>query len=342
MKEILSDLDRWCAQRESIAVATVIQTWGSSPRRVGAKMAITASGQISGSVSGGCVEGAVAETGMDVIKTGKPQLLHFGVSNETAWDVGLACGGSLDVFVKALDSTHYERVRPVFQAERALVIATVLGGSLAGREIVVCEDGTVIGSVGEGLDQPILAAAQEAMLTEKPRRFTLPAADPVDVFLDVIAPSPEIVVVGGVHIAITLTQLAKVMGYRTIVIDPREAFGSQERFSHIDCLIQEWPDKALDQVKLSRRSAVVMLTHDPKIDDPALKIALPSPAFYVGALGSRLTQEQRRQRMRDAGISESNLTRLHGPVGIDLGGQTPEEIALAIMAEIVAVRNSRL
>jgi xanthine dehydrogenase accessory factor len=158
----------------------------------------------------------------------------------------------------------------------------------------------------------------------------------------VITPSPEVITVGGVHIAIALTQLAKVMGYRTTVIDPRGVFGTDARFQHVDRLIHAWPDEALRQVNLSRLSAVVMLTHDPKLDDPALKIALPSEAFYVGALGSRATQEQRRQRMKAAGLRESDLARLHGPIGIDLGGQTPEDIALAVMAEIVAVRNGRI
>jgi xanthine dehydrogenase accessory factor len=158
----------------------------------------------------------------------------------------------------------------------------------------------------------------------------------------VIAPSPEIITVGGVHIAITLTQIAKVMGYRTTVIDPRGVFGTDARFPHVDRLIHAWPDEALSQITLSCLSAVVMLTHDPKLDDPALKIVLPSEAFYIGALGSRVTQEQRRQRLLAAGMGETDLAKLYAPIGIDLGGQTPEEIALAVMAQIVAVRNGHL
>ncbi|MCC7206136.1 MAG: XdhC family protein [Anaerolineae bacterium] len=340
MKEILADLDRWFTDREPVAVATVIQTWGSSPRRVGAKMAITAGGQISGSVSGGCVEGAVAETGLKALKTGAPQRLHFGVSDEAAWDVGLACGGALDVFVCPLDWSHFARIRPYLDAACALTLVTALGGALAGREMLVGEEDTVIGGLGDGLDAPAIAAAQHAMRAGQPQRATLAAPEPVEVFLDVIAPPPEIIAIGGVHIAIALTRLAKVLGFRTVVIDPREAFGARERFPHVDCLIPLWPDKALAQLTLTRRSAVVMLTHDPKLDDPALRMALPSPAFYVGALGSRRTQEQRRQRMLDAGIDACDVARLHGPVGIDLGGQTPEEIALAILAEIVAARHA--
>jgi xanthine dehydrogenase accessory factor len=343
MKDILIDLDRWHAAGESIALATVVQTWGSSPRRVGAKMALTASGQMCGSVSGGCVEGAVYETGLDVIKTGKPHLLHFGVANETAWEVGLACGGSIDVFVQRLDPDWYTVIHPMMHADRSSVVVTVIRGSseLLGRQMIVKDDGQVIGSIGTGSNREALTAAESAAHLGQSQRYTITTTEPIEIFLDVIAPSPEVIAVGGVHIAVALTQLAKVMGYRTTVIDPRGVFGTDARFPHIDRLIHAWPDEALAQINLSRLSAVVMLTHDPKLDDPALKIALPSAAFYVGALGSQVTQEQRRQRMLAAGISETDLAKLHGPIGIDLGGQTPEEIALAVMAEIVAVRNGR-
>jgi xanthine dehydrogenase accessory factor len=278
-----------------------------------------------------------------VIKTGQPQLLHFGVTNEAAWDVGLACGGSIDVFVQRFDPDWYDVIRSIFNTDRSSVIVTVISGpiDLLARSIIVNDAGDVIGTLGAEIDREVLAAAQNVLCTGKSQRFTLASTEPIEIFLDVIAPSPEIIAVGGVHIAITLTQLAKVMGYRTTVIDPRGVFGTDARFPHVDRLIHAWPDEALQQINLSCLSAVVMLTHDPKLDDPALKIVLTSEAFYIGALGSRVTQEQRRQRMLAAGISEANLTKLHGPIGIDLGGQTPEEIALAIMAEIVAVRNGR-
>jgi len=343
MKSILPDLDRWYTDGEAIALATVVQTWGSSPRQVGSKMALTASGHICGSVSGGCVEGAVYETGLAVIKTGQPQLLHFGVANETAWEVGLACGGSIDVFVQRLDREWYAALRPIITSERSGVGVTVIRGprDLPGRQLIVKDDDQTLGSIAPEVDHAAITAAQDARHSGQSQRFKLSTAEPLEVFLDVITPSPEVITVGGVHIAIALTQLAKVMGYRTTVIDPRGVFGTDARFPHVDRLIHAWPDEALRQVNLSRLSAVVMLTHDPKLDDPALKIALPSEAFYIGALGSRATQEQRRQRMLAAGISERDLAKLHGPIGIDLGGQTPEDIALAVMAEIVAARNRR-
>ncbi len=343
MREVIADIDHWLLNDQKIALATVVQTWGSSPRRIGAKMALTANGEICGSVSGGCVEGAVYETGLAVIKTGQPQLLHFGVSNETAWDVGLACGGMIDVFVQKIDREWYAALRPIIASDRSSVIATVISGpiDLLARSIIVTDDGSTIGMLSAEIDRAVMAAALHALRNGQSQRCTIDQPEPIEFFLDVIAPAPEVIAVGGVHIAIALTQLAKVMGYRTTVIDPRGVFGTEARFPHIDRLIHAWPDEALKQINLSSLSAVVMLTHDPKLDDPALKIVLPSEAFYIGALGSRTTQEQRRQRLLADGISEADLAKLHGPVGIDLGGQTPEEIALAVMAQIVATRNGR-
>ncbi|MGH9202232.1 MAG: XdhC family protein, partial [Vicinamibacterales bacterium] len=291
MREVLSDIDRWRAQGEPVALATVIQTWGSAPRGVGAKMALTSGGQIGGSVSGGCVEGAVFEAGAQVLKTGRPQLLHFGVADETAWEVGLACGGSIEVFVKPLDAALYEAARVALTEERLAASVMVVRGTaeLLGREVMLRDDGSVVGELDGELDELAIAAAQVALTKGQSRRLTLPdaATGPVEIFIDVMLPSPTLIAVGGVHIAIALTAIAKTLGYRTIVIDPRRTFGNEIRFSHVDRLIQAWPDEALAQVDLTRSTAVAMLTHDPKLDDPALKLALPSPAFYVGALGSQ-------------------------------------------------------
>jgi xanthine dehydrogenase accessory factor len=210
--------------------------------------------------------------------------------------------------------------------------------------MLVHEDGTRNGTLSDRLDEPAMAAARAAMIEGQSERLTLHdlAPEPIEIFIDVLQPSPTLILVGGVHIAIALTAIAKTLGYRTIVIDPRRAFGSEARFPHVDRLIQAWPDDAFKQVVLTRSTAVAMLTHDPKIDDPALKIVLPSRAFYIGALGSRKTQEQRRQRLLKAGLSEADLNRLHGPIGLGIGAQTPEEIALAVMAQIVAVCNGQL
>jgi xanthine dehydrogenase accessory factor len=342
MRDILPDLDRWRAEDQSIALATVIQTWGSSPRRAGAKMALTPDGKITGSVSGGCVEGAVFEAGVDVLKSNRPQLLHFGVADETAWDVGLACGGSIDIFVKPLDTAFFKALRSVLVNEQPAVVLTVVRGpdEIVGRETLVREDGNVIGSLNEELDNQALELARQALAHGESHRVML--GDDIEVFMEVTLPPPTLIAVGGVHITIALMTLAKTLGYRTVVVDPRSTFGSEARFPHVDQLIQAWPQDAFQQVPITRSTAIAMLTHDPKLDDPALKIALPSPAFYVGALGSKTTQAKRRQRLLDDGLTKEQLNRLHGPIGLEIGAGTPEEIAMSIMAEIVAARNNAL
>jgi xanthine dehydrogenase accessory factor len=339
MRDILSDLDHWRAENKSIALATVIQTWGSSPRRAGAKMAITPEGGISGSVSGGCVEGAVFEEGVAALNSNRPQLLHFGVADETAWEVGLACGGSIDVFVKPLDTELFKSLHSVLVEEQSAVLATIVKGpdEILGREMLVREDGKVTGSIHDEWNEQVLSVARETLAQGESRRVIL--NEDVEVFMEVISPPPTLIAVGGVHITIALMALAKTLGYRTVVVDPRSAFGNEERFPNVDQLIQKWPQEAFQQISLTRSTAVAMLTHDPKLDDPALKIALPSPAFYVGALGSKTTQAKRRQRLFDEGLTDAQLNRLHGPIGLEIGAGTPEEIAISIMAEIVAARN---
>ena len=341
IRDILTDIDRWRAENKSIALATVVQTWGSSPRRPGAQMAITPDGRITGSVSGGCVEGAVFEEGVDVLKSNRPKLLHFGVADETAWDVGLACGGSIDIFVKPLDLKFFDSVRSALVEEQPAVLVTVVRGSdnVLGREMLIRADGSVTGLLHADLDTGAVNLANETLLQGISRRVML--NEETEVFVELLLPPPTLIAVGGVHITIALVSLAKTLGYRTIVIDPRRAFGNETRFPDVDRLIQLWPDEAFQQIPLTRSTAVAMLTHDPKLDDPALKMALPRDAFYVGALGSKTTQAKRRQRLLDEGLTEAQLDRLYGPIGLEIGAGTPEEIALSIMAEIVAARNPR-
>lgn len=340
MRDILFDLDQWIAEgKQSIALATVVQTWGSSPRRAGAKMAITPDGKITGSVSGGCVEGAVFEEGVDVLRSNRPKLLHFGVADETAWDVGLACGGSIDIFVQPLALTYFQSARSVYVEERTAVTVTVIHGpdEILGRELLIYDNGGTTGSIRDDLDQVALQIAMDVTAVGESQRLRL--NEDVEVFAELILPPPTVIAVGGVHITVALMALAKTLGYRTVVIDPRRAFGNDTRFPHVDQLIQEWPQVAFQQIPITQSTAIAMLTHDPKLDDPALKIALSSPAFYVGALGSKTTQAKRRRRLLDDGISEAQLDRLRAPIGLQIGAGTPEEIAMSIMAEIVAARN---
>ena len=341
MRDILDEVERWRQSGERVAIATVIHTWGSAPRPAGSVMALTAGGKIAGSVSGGCVEAAVVESGLRCLSTGRPERLRFGVTDETAWSVGLACGGTIEVFVEPLGGETFDAIRTAIREGRPAAMATVVGGTeeLLGRRLRVSDDGRVTGSLGEGYDAAVEAQAREALAAGAPRRVEPTAERPAEIFIDVLQPSPRLIVVGGVHIAIPLVAIAKTLGYRTIVVDPRESFGSPERFPDVDRIVSAWPDKALGEIGIDAATAVAVLTHDPKLDDPALAAALRSSAFYVGALGSRRTQEKRRQRLLEAGLDEAALSRLHAPIGLPIGGRSPGEIALSIMAQIVAARN---
>ncbi|MBK8905648.1 MAG: XdhC family protein [Anaerolineaceae bacterium] len=337
MKEVIDDINRWHEDNQPVALATVVQTWGSAPRKVGAKMALTPDGRMSGSVSGGCVEGAVYEEGTAALQANQPKLLHFGVADETAWDVGLACGGTIEVFVEPLDTAVYHFMHNLIENDAAGAAITVIRGpeERLGRKLAVSRAGERLGSLGDAaLDAQAIAAEAKAV---HPQRVQL--NDEVEVFIDTVRPAPTLIIVGGVHIAIALTSYAKTLGYRTLVIDPRRAFGSDERFPHVDQLIQAWPDKAFAEVEVTPETAVALLTHDPKIDDPALKILLKAEPFYIGALGSNKTHNKRIERLRGYGFSDEEIGRIHGPIGLDIGAQTPEEIALSIMAEIVKARS---
>jgi xanthine dehydrogenase accessory factor len=339
MKEVINDINRWLDEKQPVALATVVQTWGSAPRKVGAKMALTPNGAISGSVSGGCVEGAVFEAGTAVLQANQPQLLHFGVADETAWDVGLACGGTIEVFVEPLDTAVTQFIHTLIQNDQAGAAITVIRGpeGSLGRKLAVSRAGERLGTLGDnGLDAQAIVAEAKAV---HPQRVQL--SDEIEVFIDTVRPGPTLIMVGGVHIAIALTSYAKTLGYHTLVIDPRRAFSSNERFPHVDQLIQAWPDKAFAEVKITAETAVALLTHDPKIDDPALKIILKANPFYIGALGSKKTHARRVERLRGEGFSDAEIGQIHGPIGLDIGAQTAEEIALSIMAEIVQARNGK-
>jgi xanthine dehydrogenase accessory factor len=328
-RDVAEDVARWKAEGEEIALATVVRTWGSGPRGPGAKMALTKDARIAGSVSGGCVEAAVVEEGREVLSTGEPKLLKFGIADETAWNVGLTCGGSIEIFVERLDDSLFRAFSEALENRRSLARATVIRGAHVGTSVLVREGESVPAEIGDAARRALDRGEPEVIATE----------DGFEVFVDVELPSPTLVMIGGVHIAIALTAMAKALGYRTVVIDPRGVFGNEERFPHADQLIHEWSDEGLEALGLDRSTAVATLTHDPKIDDPALMVALRSPAFFVGALGSKKTHEKRRKRLLERGLTEAELSRLYAPVGLDIGSRSPEEIALSVLAQIVAVRN---
>jgi len=335
MRDILPELEAWRGEGRPFALATVVRTWGSAPRTAGSRMLVTPDARIAGSVSGGCVEAAVIEAAQQALKTNEPKLLSFGVADETAWAVGLACGGTIEVLVEVPDPAVLDVAREALQAGRVFALASVVKGSTAlGTRWLLREDGETVGRASPEVQQAARAALKEG----RPGRET---AGDSEVYLDLLWPAPTLVMVGGVHIAIALTRLATALGYRAIVVDPRPAFADPARFPQAERVVTAWPDEALGTIGMTAGTAVAVLTHDPKLDDPALRAALPSPAFYVGALGSKNTQEKRRRRLLEAGLTEAQVARLRAPIGLDLGGRSPEEIAVSVMAEVVAVRNGR-
>lgn len=329
MRALLAEYARMRAS-EPVGRAVVTSVWGSAPQAEGAVMLVSASGKMAGSVSGGCVETAVAEEVRAAMARGAPSVVRYGISDERAWEVGLACGGSLEVLVEPAVS---EAVLAAAEGPGGVVVATFLDGVEPGRSVLIDDSSPI-----EVTD--LVRAAREALRSGRSRTVRLPVGGTdAGVFLEVFPRPPQLVIFGGVHVAAALVPLARALGYRAVVADGRASFLTRERFPDADQLILGWPDAAFAKAGIDSATAVVVLTHDPKFDDPALMIALRSPAMYVGAIGSKKTQAARRERLRAAGLTDDQVGRLFGPIGLDLGGRTPAETALAIMAEIVAVRH---
>ncbi len=310
MSELPGDVERWRARGERVAVATVVATRRSAPRPVGSKLAVGESGEIAGSVSGGCVESDVVLAAQEVLAGGPPRLRSYGITDEMALGIGLPCGGEIDVFVEELRD----------DAAPGGVMLTVVAGE----------------GVGERLDDPELARA--ALRRGRSHAFEHEGRT---VFAEVDAPPPRLLVYGAVDTAEALCAAAKRLGWRTVVADARARFATRERLPSADELLVAWPDEALARVEPDLHTAVVVLTHDEKFDIPLLRAALASDAFYVGALGSRRNQELRRARLLEEGVGEADLDRVHGPCGLDVGAESPAETALSILAEILAVRLGR-
>jgi len=345
MREVWEDLQRWRQAGIPAALATVVKINGSGLRSQGAKMAISADGQIAGSVTGGCVEGAVFEEAQVVIKNGAPRLLTFGGLQVAEWDVGLLCGGSIQVYVEALQTAEAQGIYPALAAsmadEQPAVAATVVAGPGTGRKMAWLANGQCHGDLGwPQLNREMSETFPAGGPALEPQLIhTTTVEGDISVFVETLLPRLRLVIVGAVHLAIPLVALAKTMNFRTVVVDARAAFATPERFRAVDELIIEWPGDALSKIGLGTSDSVVCLSHDPKLDNPALMAALNSPARYIGALGSRQAHVHRVEALREEGVNEANLRRIHAPVGLDLRARQPEEIALAIMAEIVRERN---
>ena len=313
MTQTMTDLAlTWAQAGRSVVVATVIETWGSAPRGAGSQMVVDGAGAMMGSVSGGCVEGAVVLEAGEVLQTGKGRLLTYGVSDADAFAVGLACGGTIRILLQPVLDL---RLLTDLQMRQAALqpVALVTDLSDLSMRLVGPEDAQVAAR---------LASDQSGIDDGR--------------FIAVYNPPLRLIVVGAVHIAQALMTMAQLCDYATVLIDPRTAFGAEARFPGHD-IMTDWPDAALTHLQPDARTAIVTLTHDPKLDDPALISALRSPAFYVGCLGSRRTHAKRLERLTAAGLTAPELQRLHAPVGLHIGARTPAEIALSVVAQVTAV-----
>lgn len=338
MRDVQNDIRKWLETGQPVALATVIKTWGSAPRQSGSKLAITPPHLMAGSVSGGCVEGTVIEEALASLADFTPRLLHFGVADDVAWDVGLACGGEIDIYVEPLDPELFHQLESLHSHDAQYALLTVVNGPSIGTKLLMSQDsfGYAVGDA-DALDV-LMTAALGALQRGKTERIVL---EGLDVFVEVVQPRPHLIIIGGAHVAQTLATTAHMLGYRISLIDPRSAFATPQRFPEVSNIYHSYPDKALAEIGLDEHSCVVILSHDPKIDDPAVRAALASPACYIGIMSSRRTHAQRIKRLTAQGIDNAQLERIHTPIGLDIGAVTPPEIAISIMAQIIAVRHGK-
>lgn len=346
MRDILDSLAPWYKVGKPFALATVVQTWSSSPRSAGASMAVGQDGEVIGSVSGGCVEGAVFELCQDVLATGLPIRQTYGVSDDDAFTVGLTCGGTIDIFIELVTPERFPAFLEVVEAveqRSPIAVATVIGGAKKnGDARVVLTPDTVLESAGKQAFDKSVAELTRGMLSQG-RNGVVHVGhdgeqrmDDVTIFVESFAPSPEMIVFGAIDFASAVVRIGKFLGYHVILCDARGVFATRRRFPDADEIVVEWPHAYLAQREPDERAVLCVLTHDPKFDVPLLQEALQTKARYVGAMGSRRTHTNRLEKLREAGVSEEALSRLSSPIGLDLGGRTPEETAVSIAAEIVA------
>ena len=357
MKEILAELDRWQQAGEKAAVARVIDLEGSGPRAPGAAMAVTADAEVVGSVSGGCVEGAVVAESLEVIAAGDRRIVTFGYSDDEAFAVGLTCGGTIHLFLEPLEwGPVHDGLGSDLATESPAALATVVEGPGTGAKMLVRPEGLeTVGSLGAaGLDRAVQRDARGELVAGRSglRRYSEQGeyfeqgeirGEEVAVFVESFAPPPRMLIFGAVDFTAALARVAKVLGYRVTVCDARPVFATSKRFPMADEVVVSWPDRLLDDVgeRLGPRDAVCVLTHDAKFDVPAITSALGTDVGYIGVMGSRRTHDDRTGRLVEAGATSEQLDRLRSPIGLDIGAATPEETAVSIVSEIISLRTGR-
>ncbi len=349
MRDILVPITKWWEANETFGLATVVRTFSSAPREPGAAMAVSASGEVVGSVSGGCVEGAVYELATQVTASGKPVLQRYGISDDDAFAVGLTCGGIIDIFVEPASKERFAYLGEIAEGVRRgvpVAVATVIEGpGIVGSRRIIWEDQRTAGTLGAG-DRLDAAVDDDArgMLAQGltgVRRYGPDGErrrDELAIFVQSFAPAPRMLVFGAIDFAAAVAKAGKFLGYRVTVCDARPVFATASRFPDADEVITDWPHRYLSGSTTDERTVICVLTHDPKFDVPLLEVALRRPAAYIGAMGSRRTHDDRLARLREAGLTETELARLRSPIGLDLGARTPEETAIAIAAELIQLR----
>lgn len=347
MREELPTLRRWQAAGDRFALATVVATSQSAPRAPGAVLAVHEDGeQVVGSVSGGCVEGAVVEVGLQVLASGEPQRVRYGISDDEAFAVGLTCGGTIEVFVQLIgpDGPDLARLATAIDADAPIAVATVLDGAHAGATLLLTPD-DVEGSTGnEGLDHAVRAdargmLAQGATAIRHYGSHGERRVDDVGVFVGSFAPRPRMLVFGAIDFAAAVASVGRFLGFHVTVCDARARFATAARFPDADEVVAQWPHRYLQATDVDARTVICVLTHDPKFDVPVLEVALDTDAAYIGVMGSRRTHDDRLRRLREVGVDDEQLARLRSPIGLDLGARTPQETAVSIAAEILLDRH---
>jgi xanthine dehydrogenase accessory factor len=330
VRDILPIIERWTAEGVRVAAATVVATERSAPRPPGAVFAVSERGDVAGSVTGGCVEAAVFEEARDVLAGGPPRLRTYGIADEDAFEVGLACGGTVHILVEPLDPMLVAALGRAVRADRPVAYVTSIGGGgPGGARLVTAEEPPA---------DELARRAQELLARGETGVVEL---DWGEAFVSSFAPRPDMYVFGGVDHAAALATVGRFLGYRVTICDARARFVTPERFPDADELVVEWPDRFLERAPVDERTAICVLTHDRRFDVPALKAALASPAGYIGAMGSRKASADRAERLRAEGVTDDQLARIHAPIGLRLGAQTPAEVAVAIAAQLVQATRER-
>ena len=331
MRDVLETLERWSREGLNVATATVVETERSAPRDPGAVLAVSEKGEVAGSVTGGCVEPAVYQEAQAILAGGPPKLLKYGIADDEAFEVGLPCGGTVHIFVDKLDPALVTPIAEAVRDERPVALAVQVTGEGIGEKQLVYPDGSPNGQVAEEARR-LLGRGETGFVTVGENT----------VFVSSFAPRPRMYVFGAIDFASAVASIGRFLGYHVTVCDARAKFVTPERFPEADELVVDWPDRLLARSPVDERTAICVLTHDHKFDVPLLKAALGGPAGYIGAMGSRRTKEARDELLRAEGVTDEQLTRIHAPIGLKIGSRSPEEVAVAVAAEIISVFNAQV